>query len=54
MNFDNQISSPQVSSNQSYQQPSFLGGLVQTIADGALQYGEHYAENQVNNWASNL
>jgi len=50
MNFE---SSQQIPSN-GQQNQSFLGGLVQTIADDAINYGSHYLEQQVDQWAQNL
>lgn len=51
--FSNQNSYP--SSNFGQQQgQSFLGGLIQTVADNALQYGEHYAQNAIDNWAQHI
>jgi len=47
MNFENESSQNGPTNSQPSGQ-SFLGGLVQTIADDSISYGSGYLEQQVN------
>ena len=54
MNFENESSQNGPTNSQPSIGQSFLGGLVQTIADDSISYGSHYLEQQVNQWTSNM
>lgn len=42
------------SSESSNQGTSFFGGLVDTLANDAINYGSRYLEQQVDQWTQNM
>ena len=42
------------SSESSNQGTSFLGGLLNNLADDAINYGSRYLEQQVGQWTQNM
>ena len=41
-------------SETSNQGTSFLGGLINNLADDAINYGSRYLEQQVGQWTQNM